>query len=124
MAAIRALNHNYPLVLTKKERKFVEDFEYKVANLYFLPKVLKCTVIKVAKERKEVKLYDLFGKKVEEYLRLFETCGGIQISLFLMKLLRKLMLFSGQMGLRMKLTAKKELIFLFQMAPSRYLCNQ
>ena len=28
------------------------------------------------------------------------------------------------MGLRMKLMAKKELIFLFQMAPSRILCDQ
>ena len=46
------------------------------------------------------------------------------ISLFLMRRLRKLMLFSGRTSLRMKLTAKKELIFLFQMAPSRILCDQ
>ena len=32
--------------------------------------------------------------------------------------------FSGRMGLRMKLIAQKELIFLFQMAPSRILWDQ
>ena len=63
-------------------------------------------------------------KKVEEYLRLFETCGGIWFSLFPVSFLGKLMLFSGRMGLRMKLTAKKELILLFQMTPSRILCDQ
>ena len=65
----------------------------------------------------------LIWKKVEEYLRLFETCGEIQISLFPLSLLRKLVLFSGRMGLRMKLTAKKELNLLFQMTPSRILCD-
>ena len=63
-------------------------------------------------------------KKVEEYLRLFETCGGIWFSLFTSSLLGKLVLFSGQTSLHMKLTAKKELILLFQMTPSRILCDQ
>ena len=40
------------------------------------------------------------------------------IFLFLMRRLGKLINFSGQMRLRMKLIAQKELIFLFQMAPS------
>ena len=62
-------------------------------------------------------------KKVEEYLRLFETYGGIGFSLFLMGSLRKLICFSGRMTLRMKLIAKKELILLFQMTPSRILCD-
>ena len=62
-------------------------------------------------------------KKVEEYLRLFETYGGIGFSLFLMGSLRKLMCFSGRMTLRMKLIAKKELILFFQMTPSRILCD-
>ena len=66
----------------------------------------------------------IIWKKVEEYLRLFETCGEIQISVFPVGLLRKLMLFSGRMRLRMKLTAKKELNLLFQMTPSRILCDQ
>ena len=49
-------------------------------------------------------------KKVEEYLRLFETYGGDWFSLFLMKRLRKLACFLGQMGLRMKFIAPKLLI--------------
>ena len=53
MMDARALNRSHPSVLTKKEKEYVEDFEYKVANLYFLPKVLKCREIKEAKERKE-----------------------------------------------------------------------
>ena len=52
-------------------------------------------------------------KKVEEYLRLFETYGGILFFLFLVSGLRKLISFWGQMRLRMKLIAQKELIFLF-----------
>ena len=60
-------------------------------------------------------------EKDEEYLELFETYGRIGFSFFLMKRLRKLVCFLGQMGLSMKLIAKKELIFLFQMAPSRIL---
>ena len=60
-------------------------------------------------------------KKVEEYLRLFETYGGILFSLFLLGRLRKLACFSGRIILRMKLIAKKELIFLFLMPPSRIL---
>ena len=66
----------------------------------------------------------LIWKKVEEYLRLFESYGGNRFSLFLMSGLGKLVLFSGRMGLRMKFIAKKELIFLFQMAPSRILWDQ
>ena len=60
-------------------------------------------------------------KKVKEYLRLFETYGGNRFSLFLIRRLGKLVSFGGRMSLRMKLIAKKELIFLFQMAPSRIL---
>ena len=63
----------------------------------------------------------IIWKKVEEYLRLFETYGGNRFSLFLMSGLRKLACFSGRMVLCMKLIAQKELIFLFQMAPSRIL---
>ena len=70
------------------------------------------------------KLKKIVWKKVEEYLRLFETYGGNRFSLFLMSGLGKLMLFSGRMTLRMKLIAKKELNFLFQMAPSRILWDQ
>ena len=66
----------------------------------------------------------LIWKKVEEYLRLFETYDRNQFSLFLMRRLRKLVSFGGRMTLRMKLIAKKELIFLFQMAPSRILWDQ
>ena len=66
----------------------------------------------------------IIWKKVEEYLRLFETYGGIGFSLFLMGSLRKLICFSGRMTLRMKLIAKKELILLFQMTPSRILCDR
>ena len=66
----------------------------------------------------------LVWKKVEEYLRLFETYGGNRFSLFLMRSLGKLICFSGRMTLRMKLIAQKELIFLFQMAPSRILWDQ
>ena len=66
----------------------------------------------------------IIWKKVEEYLRLFETYGRNRCSLFLRSGLRKLSNFEGQMGLRMKLIAKKELIPLFQMTPSRILCNR
>ena len=52
-------------------------------------------------------MYCIVWKKVEEYLRLFETSGGIWFSLFPVCLLRKLVLFSGQTSLHMKLTAKK-----------------
>ena len=69
-------------------------------------------------------LWNLIWKKVEEYLRLFETYVGIRFSLFLVSGLRKLICFSGRMSLRMKLIAQKELIFLFQMAPSRTLWDQ
>ena len=67
---------------------------------------------------------EVIWKKVEEYLRLFETYGGIGFSLFLMRRLGKLACSSGRMGLRMKLRDKKELILLFQMTPSRILCDQ
>ena len=66
----------------------------------------------------------LIWKKVEEYLWLFETYGGNRFSLFLMRRLGKLVSFWARMTLRMKLIAQKELIFLFQMAPSRILCDQ
>ena len=66
----------------------------------------------------------IIWKKVEEYLWLFETYGGNRFSLSLMGSLRKLMCFSGRMTLRMKLIAKKELNLLFQMTPSRILCDQ
>ena len=66
----------------------------------------------------------LIWKKVEEYLRLFETYGGNRFSLFLMSGLRKLISFWGRMVPSMKLIAQKELIILFQMAPSRILCDQ
>ena len=69
-------------------------------------------------------VWSVVWKKVEEYLRLFESYGGNRFSLFLMSGLGKLVLFSGRMGLRMKFIAKKELIFLFQMAPSRILWDQ
>ena len=65
----------------------------------------------------------LIWKKVEEYLRLFETYGGNQFSLFLMSGLRELVGFWGRRELRMKLIAQKELIFFFQTAPSRILCD-
>ena len=55
---------------------------------------------------------------------LFESCRDKQIFLCFMKRLSKLMHFGGRMGLRMKLIAKKELILLFQMTPSRILCDQ
>ena len=61
-------------------------------------------------------------KKVKEYLQLFETYGGNRFSLFLMSGLGMLVSFGGQMTLRMKFIAQKELIF--QMAPSRIRCNQ
>ena len=66
----------------------------------------------------------LIWKRVEEYLRLFETYGGILFSLFLMSGLRKLPFFGGRTSLRMKSIAQKELIFLFQMVPSRILWDQ
>ena len=65
----------------------------------------------------------MIWKKVEEYLRLFETYGGNRFSPFLMGSLGKLVCVSGRMTLRMKLIAKKELILLFQMTPSRILCD-
>ena len=52
------------------------------------------------------------------------NCIKYRFSLFLMSGLGKLVLFSGRMALRMKLTAKKELIILFQMALSRILWDQ
>ena len=55
-------------------------------------------------------------KRVEEYLRLFETYDGNWFFLFLVRRLRNLVLFWGQMRLRMKLIAMKELNFVFQMA--------
>ena len=45
-------------------------------------------------------------------------------SLFLLSGWRKLVCFGGQMSLHTKLTAKKKLIFLFQLAPSRILSNK
>ena len=42
---------------------------------------------------------------------------------FFMRRLGKLSIFGSQMGLHMKLIAKKELILLFQMTPSRILCD-
>ena len=60
-----------------------------------------------------VTIVTIVWKKVEEYLRLFETYGGNRFSPFLMGSLRKLMCFSGQTSLSMKLTAIKELILLF-----------
>ena len=66
----------------------------------------------------------MIWKKVEEYLRLFETYGGNGFSPFLMSGLRKLISFWARMVLRMKLIAKKELILLFQMTPSRILCDR
>ena len=66
----------------------------------------------------------LIWKKVEDYLRLFETYGGNRFSLFLMSDLGKLAIFWGRMPLRMKLIAQKELIFLFQMTPNRILWDQ
>ena len=67
-----------------------------------------------------------FGKKSKRRspFGLFESCREKQISLCFMKRLRKLIHFGGRMGLRMKLIAKKELILLFQMTPSRILCDQ
>ena len=65
----------------------------------------------------------IIWKKVEEYLRLFETYGGNRFSLSLMRSLGKLIIFWARMVLRMKLIAKKELNLLFQMTPSRILCN-
>ena len=67
---------------------------------------------------------NIIWKKDEEYLRLFETYGGNRFSFFLMRRLGKLISFGGRMALRMKLIAQKELIFLFQMAPSRILWDQ
>ena len=66
----------------------------------------------------------IIWKKIEEYLRLFETYGGNRFSLLLMSGLRKLISFWRRMGPSMKLIAQKELIILFQMAPSRILCDQ
>ena len=66
----------------------------------------------------------LVWKKVEEYLRLFETYGGNWFSLFLISGLGKLVSFWGRMVPSMEWIAQKELIILFQMAPSRILCDQ
>ena len=67
-----------------------------------------------------------FGKKSKRRspFGLFESCRVFWISLFLMKRLGKLVSFWGQMVLRMKLIAKKDLILLFQMTPSRILCDR
>ena len=56
--------------------------------------------------------------------RLFDSREEKLFSLFLMKRLGKLISFWGQMVLRMKLIAKKDLILLFQMTPSRILCDR
>ena len=66
-----------------------------------------------------------FGKKSKRRspFGLFESCREKRISLCFMRRLGKLVHFSGRMGLRMKLIAKKELILLFQMTPSRILCD-
>ena len=67
-----------------------------------------------------------FGKKSKRRspFDLFESCRVCWISLFLMKRLSKLVSFGGWMVLRMKLIAKKELNLLFQMTPSRILCDR
>ena len=77
-----------------------------------------------AKSQLSTKLLLSFGVEETKFLRLFETCRAFWISLFLMRRLRKLILFWARVGLRMKLTAMKELIFLFQMAPNRILCDR
>ena len=56
--------------------------------------------------------------------RLFEFREEKWFSLYLVSGLGKLAIFWGRMRLRMKLIAQKELIFLFQMAPSRILWDQ
>ena len=68
----------------------------------------------------------LFGKqsKGRSPFGLFESCREKHISFCFMSRLGKLMHFGGRMGLSMKLIAKKELILLFQMTPSRILCDQ
>merc|ERR1712074_55006 len=55
---------------------------------------------------------------------LFESCREKRISLCFMKRLGKLIHFGGRTRLRMKLIAKKELIPLFQITPSRILCDR
>ena len=80
-------------------------------------------VIRVIRVRVRVRVIRVIWKKVEEYLRLFETYGGNRFSFFLMRRL-KLVSFGGRMTLRMKLIAQKELIFLFQMPPIRILGDQ
>ena len=77
----------------------------------------------VVKQNDGDEIKKIVWKKVEEHLRLFETCGGIWFSLFLVSFFRKLVLFLGQTSLRMKSIAKKQLILLFQMTPSRILCD-
>ena len=69
---------------------------------------------------------NLIWKKVEDskIRRLFEFREEKWFSVFLLSGLGKLVNFGSQMGLRMKLIAMKELILLFQMAPSRILCDQ
>ena len=68
----------------------------------------------------------LFGKKSKRQspFGLFESCREKRISLCFMRRLRKLVHFWGRTRLRMKLIAKKELILLFQMTPSRILCDR
>ena len=56
--------------------------------------------------------------------RLFDFREEKLFSLFLMKRLGKLISFWGQMVLRMKLIAKKELNLPFQMTPSRILSHR
>ena len=68
----------------------------------------------------------IIWKKVEDskIRRLFEFREEKWFSVFLLSGLGKLVNFLSQMRLRMKLIAMKELILLFQMAPSRILCDQ
>ena len=80
--------------------------------------------VMVVKQNDGDEIKKIVWKKVEEHLRLFETYGGNQFSLSLMGSLRKLIIFWARMVLHMKLIAKKELILLFQMTPSKILCNR
>ena len=72
------------------------------------------------------KIYWWFGKKSKRRspFGLFESCREIQFSFFLVSGLGKLVFFSGRTSLRMKFIAKKKLNLLFQMTPSRILCDQ
>ena len=112
-------------------RTFVKKVAEKIATLRWLiccaPKRSTAVAESVNSQKINIdhkKRDSLIWKKVEEYLRLFETYGGNRFSLFLMKRLGKLVSFWARMTLRMKLIAQKELIFLFQMAPSRILWDQ